>query len=192
LLVYDVDFSDLYLALNHKDINIAEAITDITVERTIEGASTVTVEVFDRDRALLRSGRLSARNDTEIDGLYFRLVSVRKTGDTLELTFEDREIALLRTYAKPIIQSPKTSRGKITRAQFVLRLIKEVKEVKIPYVIPELNVVEPIAGQAQVAPNYQQTRDRGYGIPKVNNLTVKQVKMNEAQRQIANIILLTG
>ena len=198
LLGQDIDVSDLYLALNHKDINIGEAITDITIDRTIEGASTVTVEVFDRDRALLRSGRLSAKNDTEIDGLYFRLKAVRKNGDNLELTFEDREVAVLRTYAKPIKQSPKTSRGRVTRAQFILRMIKEVKEFKIPYVIPELNVVQPIAGQTQVPPTLQQTQQRGYGIPKTNNLTVKYnsdgsgVKMDENQRQIANTILLTA
>ena len=189
----DIDLSDLYLALNHTDINIEEAVTDVTVDRTlIEGASTVTVEVFDKDRALLQSGRLSSKNDIEIDGLYFRLKAVRKNGDVLELTFEDREVALLRTYAKPIKQSLKTSRGAITRAQFILRLIKEVKEVRIPYVIPELNIVQPIDGGSQQPPNLQQTAQRGRGIPKHNDLYVKTAHMNEEQRKNANAIIATA
>ena len=192
LMGKDLDLSDLYLALNHKDINIGEAVTDVTVERTIEGASTVTVEIFDRDRVLLRSGRLSSRNDIEIDGLYFRLSAVRKTGDILELTFEDREIALLRTYAKPIKQSTKTARGPITRAQFILRMIKEVKEEKIRWVIPELNKPQAIDGASTLPSAPAVVAQKGFGIPKINGLKVKSAAMTEEQRKNTNIILNTA
>jgi hypothetical protein len=117
----DIDLDDLYLALNHKDIDIINATTSVEVLRTIQGAGTVTVTVEDRDRVLLRSGRLSQRNDIEIDGLFFRLVAVGKDGSTLTLTFEDREISILRRYDKPIKQSLATSRVQMTRAQFVKR-----------------------------------------------------------------------
>jgi len=50
--------------------------------------------VEDRDGELLRSGRLSSRNDIEIDGLFFRLTGVKMADTTLTLTFEDREIAV--------------------------------------------------------------------------------------------------
>jgi hypothetical protein len=120
----DVDLSSLYLALNHTDIDIIEAVQDVTIDRTMQGASTVVVTVEDRDRVLLRSGRLVHANDIEIDGLFFRLVSVDKNASTLTLTFEDREVALLRTYNKPIKQALSTSRHKVTRAEFVLRLIR--------------------------------------------------------------------
>jgi hypothetical protein len=192
LLGNDIDLSDLYLAFNHKDINIEEAVTDITVDRSIESSSTVTVEVLDRDRVLLTSGRLSARQDIEIDGLYFRLTAVRKTGPVIELSFEDREIALLRTYAKLIKQSGATARGSVTRAQFILRMIKEVKEVKIPWIIPELNIPQPIDGASQVLPTLQQTAQRGLGIPKVNDLMVKTKHMSEEQRKNVNMIINAG
>lgn len=192
LLGDDVDLTDLYLALNHHDINIREAVTDVVVERTIQGASVVTVTVQDRDRVLLKSGRLSARNDIEIDGLFFRLTSVQKQGDELILAFEDREVTLLRTYNKPIKQSLTTSRKKLTRAEFVLRLIREVKEEKIRYIIPELTKVQPIGKLAQLPSTADKVKNRSYGIPANAQLTVKGQDITPEQRKNANAILDTG
>lgn len=192
LLGDDVDLQGLYLALNHQDINIVEAVTDVTVERTIQGASTITVQVEDRDRVLLRSGRLSARNDVEIDGLFFRLVTVEKNGADLTLIFEDREVTLLRTYDKPIKQALSTSRQKLTRAQFVLRMIKEVREEPIAHIIPELTKVQPIGKAANLPSAAQRAQDRSFGIPKGNDLTVKGQPMTDVQRQNANAVLDTG
>ena len=188
----DVDLTDLYLALNHKDIDIRAAVQDVVCDLTVQGASTITVTVTDRDRVLLRSGRLSQRNDIEVDGLYFRLTSVDKSGDTLTLAFEDREVSLLRTYNKPIKQSLSTSRHKVTRAAFILRMITEVKETKIRYVIPELSKIQPIGKLAQLPSAASTAANRSYGIPKNNALTVKGTKMDEEQRANANAILNTG
>ena len=95
----DIDINHINLQIkNVFGVDIAGAITAGSIERTIEGASTLNLDVFDRDRKLLRSGRLAARTDVRIDGLWFRLAAVNKESDTLSLTFEDREIAILRTY----------------------------------------------------------------------------------------------
>jgi len=193
LMGQDVDLTKLYLTLGGKGFNMMDAVEDVTVSRTIEGASTVMVTVSDRDRKLLRSGILAHRLTTEIDGLFFVLVSVEKQGSDLHLTFEDREIYLLRTYNKPIVQSQKTNRKKITRAEFILRLIKEVKEESIRYVIPELHKVQPIGKSADNADQSSNTTNRSYGIPKTNNgLKVKGVAMSEEQRVNANKVLDVG
>jgi cell wall-associated NlpC family hydrolase len=188
----DVDITKLYLSLNGQGFNMVGAVEDVQVSRTIEGASTVTVTLEDRDRKLLRSGILSHRLTTEIDGLFFILVSVEKQGSGLTLVFEDREVYLLRTYNKPIVQSRKTDRANITRAEFVLRLIKEVKETRIKYVIPELTIVQPIGQSVDNATQSSVTANRSFGIPRVNDLTVKGVKMSEEQRKNANSILDVG
>jgi cell wall-associated NlpC family hydrolase len=188
----DVDLTDLYLSLNHKDLDIRAAVQDVIGDLTIQGASTVTVTVTDRDRVLLRSGRLSQRNDIEIDGLFFRLTSVDKSGDTLTLAFEDREVSILRTYNKPIKQSLSTSRHKVTRAAFILRMITEVKETKIKYIIPELSKIQPIGKLPQLPTDASKAANRSYGIPKNNALTVKGTKMDDEQRKNANAILDTG
>ena len=188
----DIDLTKLYLALGQATFNVAEAVTNASVKRTIEGASTLTVNITDQDRMLLRSGNLGRRLVTEIDGLYFILVAVNKSGSRLTLTFEDREVYLLRTYDKPIKQSKSTSRAKITRAQFVNRLIREVKEVRIPTYIPELEIVQPIQSSKDLAKGKDQKDTRAFGIPKHNGLTVKGAAMTENQRQVANVVLDTG
>src|SRR5215471_16828149 len=101
LMADDLDIDSLKLEFKKKvGIDVADRITDMYVDRTIEGASTVVVTVDDTDRELLDSGRLTSKPDIELDGLWFRMTGVRKTGDSLELSFEDREIAVLRTYSK--------------------------------------------------------------------------------------------
>jgi len=194
LMGHDVDLTSLYLKMQRKAVgfNIVDAVTDVNIHRTIEGASSVEVVVEDRDRALLNSGLLSSRNDIEIDGLYFRLVSVRKDGPELTLTFEDREIALLRKYNKPIKQSLKTARTRVTRAEFVLRMLREVKETQIRYVIPELHKQQPIDSGTKQPPTQHNQNNRGLGIPKNSNVTVKSVRMKEFQRKNANDILNAG
>jgi hypothetical protein len=192
LLGDDIDLTKLYLSLGGTGFNMVGAVEDVTVSRTIEGASTVTVTVSDRDRKLLRSGILSHRLTTEIDGLFFILVGVEKQGADLHLTFEDREIYVLRTYNKPIVQSQKTNRNKITRAEFILRLIKEVKEESIPYVIPELHVVQPIGKSADNADQSSKDQNRSFGIPKNSGLKVKGAAITAEQRANANKILDTG
>jgi hypothetical protein len=166
----DIDINHINLQIkNVFGVDIAGAITAGSIERTIEGASTLNLDVFDRDRKLLRSGRLAARTDVRIDGLWFRLAAVNKESDTLSLTFEDREIAILRTYFSIIKASAATARQRTTRAEFILRMIREVKEFRIPWVIPELDVVQPIEEDQQtkqpLGGNDQNAIKRGKGIP---------------------------
>src|SRR5262245_52176055 len=137
----DVDIDKFMLYFSSKmQFDIASRIVDITIDRSIEASSALTVTINDYDRAVLTSGNLNNRLDVQIDGLWFRLKGVDKSGDQLTLTFEDREIAVLRQYMK----FKKANRDKTTRAEFVLNLIREVKEFHIPVTIPELHRVMPI------------------------------------------------
>lgn len=213
----DVDIHHVKLQIkNAFRVEITDAITDAEVERTVEGASTLSITVLDRDRKLLRSGRLAKNTDVKIDGLWFRLVAIDKNDDQLTLTFEDREIAVLRSYASIIKATPKTSRHNVTRAQFVLRLIKEVKEFKIPWVIPELERIQPIEedkqGSQPLGGNDANAHRRGKGIPHgagnditpdrarmhqyagrfVPGLRVKSQRMSNTQIDVANAVLDTG
>lgn len=130
----------LYFARQISTSDMAGRITEARINRTIEGASTLTLVINDYDRALLRSDLLTHKLDVQIDGLWFRLTAVDKNGDELTLTFEDREVSILRTYNKWRI----AQRGQMTRAEFIYSLIKEVKEFKIPVVIPEMTKIQPI------------------------------------------------
>jgi hypothetical protein len=208
----DVDLADAVLKIKNKvGLDVIGKLTDATMERTIEGASTLTLSIVDDDRAVLKSGRLKGKVDIEIDGLWFRLAKVRKQGKNLTLTFEDREIAILRTYFKKRI----ALRSQMTRAEFILQLIKEVKEFTIPYFIPELHVVQPIekGTDLQTSPDATNVAAGAPGFPSNVNadrqtypsprspedtrsmsvyLTIKGKRATKTQLNVAAIILDTG
>jgi hypothetical protein len=163
----DLDLGKLVVYLKSQILfDTTDRVIDVQVNRTIDGASTLDLTLNDYDRSILRSWALNAKLDIQIDGMWFRLVSCSKSAnsDELQLTFEQREIALLRSYPKPdtteyTIENAKkwvkwASRDKVTRAQFILNLIREVKEVKIPVVIPHLAEVQPILKSTDVASAY--------------------------------------
>jgi len=144
----DLDVNSLLLDVVPKrmkrlDTKIADSIVGGELERTIAGASTLSLTVHDPDRALLQSGMFSYAIDVTLDALRWRLVKVGKSGDDLNLTFEDRIVALLRQHAKP----RKATRGNLTRAQFALSLVREVKP-PVRFVCPELRKRQPVVGAA--------------------------------------------
>lgn len=213
LMGKDLDLAKLTIYLKSViKLDSIDRVTDITVARTIEGASTITVYLSDYDRAILRSGLLNNRLDIQVDGLWWRLVKVKKTGNDLALTFEDRDIAILRTYNKLKLVHRKNA----TRAEFIVNLLREVKEYRIPYVIPELHVVQPIVKTEDIGtaldlelakagglsadtntvtanplPGVEQTLARG--VAKRNaGLTVKGREMTKAQIAIANTVIHVG
>ena len=142
----DVDVATFVLDVVDKrlsalDVHVESSITDGTIERTMDGASTLTVTVHDPHRVLLRSGMFSYAIDAKLDRYFFRLVQVQKQDDDLTLTFEDRAVAALR--AKTGVR--KAQRADVTRAEFALSLVREVTPA-IPFVCPQLHTKQPIAG----------------------------------------------
>lgn len=139
------------------DITIADAIVAGELERTIEGASTLTIDVHDPHRLLIRSPNLSRAIDLQYADVWFRLVKIAKAGDTVSLTFEDRDVAYLRTHRK----SRKVSRNTMTRAQFVRSLVREVREHKIKFFSPEVNERQPIGKtKSEATPTKRTEKDR--------------------------------
>jgi cell wall-associated NlpC family hydrolase len=152
------------------DIEARGLITAISIERTIDGSSTVEITARDPDNRLFAGSRMwqpkppkgkAAKNAIEydyrgnavvrpskrgqameiaFDGIVFRLVKITKSGDDITLTFEDRTIYWLRRK----VGARRAPRDKVTRAQFILSLLREIKEDQIRFVCPELNVRQPI------------------------------------------------
>jgi hypothetical protein len=156
------------------DLEITGAIEAIQMDRTIEGASTLEITLRDPHRHLFSRvlGRSVERNrptmqskrsvpvdegwqvihqtdiieravDIEIDGVYFRLVKVNINWGISQyiLTFEDRIINRLRKKKGAL----SASRAQVTRAEFILRLLREVRAEKTPFVCPELHQKQIIA-----------------------------------------------
>lgn len=205
----DVEHFSIYLSSILKT-DLVGRLVDGSIDRTIEGASTLAVTISDDDRTLLNSGLLSSKLDVQLDGLWFRFASFDKNDDELDLVFEDREIAILREYSKWKI----ARRANVTRAEFVYSMIREVREFKIPVVIPELHVIQPIEKysgdivgvDAEINKVSGITVQSGTPVPaqattneeKRNNpaasgqtLTAKGGTLDQTQIQLANIILAT-
>ena len=122
------------------------AVTGGTLDRTILGASTLTLVLSDPRRTLLRSGVFKKTVDVVLDQNEFRLVQVQKSSDDLTLTFEDLVVSRLRDKTG----ARHASRSKMTRAEFALSLVRELKPTPL-FVSPHLHQTQPVA-QAAPAP----------------------------------------
>lgn len=112
----DTTIGHLRLDGKRLHVRVEEAVISAELERTIEGASTLTIVLHDRARALVDSDLFNSRVVVEIDNLRFALVRVEKTNDDdFTLTFEDDAVNRLRG-----LRGPKRAfRDKVTRAEFV-------------------------------------------------------------------------
>lgn len=129
-----VPVDELRLVTKGRTFELSESIVGGEVHRTIDGASTLKLTVSDYYGKIRNSGMLGAEVDIKLDGLWFRLVAVSKTGNDLELTFESREVAILRTFKKKRV----VGWGTMKRTQFVRILMNEAPATRqIPFICPE-------------------------------------------------------
>jgi hypothetical protein len=189
----DVDVGALLLRiagtkLSKGGTRVDQRVTGGTLERTLDGASTLSITLDDTDRALLHSGVFSRQIDMLFDGLWWRLVKVTKTVDTLSLTFEDRQVAYLRQITTP----RKASRSKLTRAEFALSIVREVKKGGgIPFVCPELHVKQKvgIVSSLDKVSDTKRSDDVSPGLAAAAELHVQGASATKAQKQTAERVL---
>lgn len=181
------------------DVSIADAITGGEIERTMEGASTLSLTLFDPHRALLRNPDLGRAIDMTWGGYWWRLVKLSKQGDNLSLAFEDRDVAYLRSHTKP----RKTSRNTLTRAEFIRQLVREVGQrpatgrtrtgvpQRIAFSCPELHERQPVAKAKAPTKRTSSERDTNKqpGLNPRAKLTVKGRPASAEQRRNAERVL---
>ena len=184
------DLDELVLNWSERKVRDLEArgmITAVQIEATLEGAPNVVVTLRDPDRVLFRRrpGRVRERKrnrragpvqvdegwdpilppdvlgrpmQISLDGVTYQLVKVAYSDGSGEaqLTFEHELVYLLKRH-KGGKHAP---RSKVTRAQFILALARElepeVRRRRYRFVCPELNVRQPI-DRAQRAKTTVQT-----------------------------------
>lgn len=136
------------LAKGVPSLPVADSIVSASATLTIEGASTVALGIHDPKWLVEESGVLTVGNDRRmhamlltVDALRFRLVQAsRKDPETLTLTFEDEAATLLRVHSSPLT----ASRGSMTRAQFIEKMVREVKVRRLPFFCPEKGRKQPV------------------------------------------------
>ena len=90
------EISDLIINGSQLSVDVQNALQDSLINRTIATASTVTMQISDPTRKLLRAGILKFGYLLSVADLSFMLVQATKAGDTLQVVFETAGIALLR------------------------------------------------------------------------------------------------
>lgn len=133
-------------------VNLATAITEITLNDTIQGSSSLTIKVRDDNWELLDSGFFDSNKDGRLDSidlnypagsrLWWRLTQVSMGGgEDVEMLFMERAAVYLMSHRGPL----KASRAKRTRAQFLKMLTSKVKAGGgIRLVSRELDTVQPL------------------------------------------------
>jgi hypothetical protein len=179
------------------DMQIGDRLTGARLERTIEGASTLTLEVWDGDRAVLRSGifgraALETSLTVRLDGLDYYVAGVSKSGDSLTITCEDAVILKLKRHGKT--KPLRVSRGTITRAGFCASMFRQAG---VPVVVLDEAVIQPVAGAKALRTELRKAksgtekkgRTAAQGVP-AGNITLNGKAPTQAQRR--NIAAVLG
>lgn len=201
----DVRLEDLKLVGDDgkKLVDLANSITKAHVSLTMEGASTITVDVEDPHRHLLLSTvltewawgvnskvqdekewvRRSKAVDVTLNGLVFRLVRVEKVATTLTLTFEERAV----TYLRRKKGAKRARRGSdFTRGQFVQWLVAELPEAQRPETyIPERHDKQPIRRDSERQTRRERREAGSGGFPDDVKFTIKGAQATA--HQIKNV-----
>lgn len=197
----NADLSDVVLHSEAKKgmvlaVELGGAIIGAELERTIEGASTVSLQVYDPEGKILTAAVLRSRFNCRIAGLWFNLVSVSKQGFNVSLVFEDREVSWLRELKGP----KKAYRDLITRAEFFLMLLGDVKKGKIEFYCPELHKTQPIKQSKELTQSSnnpedtvkQSNRGQGVSADEAKDLSIKGTDIKPQQLANLNTVLDVG
>lgn len=173
-----------------RQTDLGDALVEMpTIERSIESASIVTIKLHDPAQRLLASKLLQERTDLSLDGLHFRLMAAQKDGDLLTLQFIDRLVAYMKKYDKAM----KGYRDQMTRAEFIYKQVREVREERIPVYILELHKEQPIENSEQATKaKLVSLESRGKGLDSGAKLTVKGVPANPEQIRNGDTVLRVG
>jgi hypothetical protein len=168
-------------------LDVADQIVSASATLTLNGPSTLTVQVYDPDWLVEQSGVLDPNTDglldavdVNLDTLVYRLAeATRREPDVLELTFEDRVAMLLK-----IKKGAKAfSRGNFTRAQAIEAMVREIKTYDFAFYSPEKGHKQP-----RDAPSYPEASpaEGASGFDVGATFKIKGVAVDgEQKRQIA-------
>ncbi len=195
-----VDADTTSLTFVNKTAEITVPVASCQLERTIEGASSLTPIVHDPKYEFLNSPAIAVRAPAQyyepepmtvgepplvgvldsvvaIDNLVWRLAGIEPGAQHLiTAVLEEEAVWKLRQNFKPLT----ISRGQWTRAQFIVAMFNESG---VPIVCPELDVKQPIESTQEAETLAQKGRKRKPGFSPKAKLTVKQKPADTEQRQ---------
>lgn len=181
----EIDLQEFYLDGKKIDADIAAAVTGGNIEATIEAAATLTLDVVDPERQLLRSGIFNSQPRLSgPGGLHWILVAVGKSDDNLTLTFEDYRVRVLRRLDKP----RRVAAGTVIREQFARQLVAVVRHPEIKFSSPNLRSSRTINRTADAERETSRQASRQPGL-KGRGITVKGAAAQPDQIRILELAL---
>lgn len=179
--IEDVSVDSLVFSSSQRGLStgITQAVEDGHLEETMHGASGLKLELLDRDYAAMKSGLYGTRVVCEVDGAAFRLTEVSVVDDwKVAAVLEHRLVAEMREHTGTL----KARRGKVTRAEFVLMMLRELK---LPYtfICPELH-------RTQQTPKPEKTKETvTVKTTKKGKTTVtrKKTKLNHVKHHLSEV-----
>jgi hypothetical protein len=166
--------------------DVAARVVDGTLDLRIDEASQITLVFHDPGLAMLGKGLVTKGAQVKLGGLLFELVRVERTGKLLALVFEDAYVAKYRGLARPV----SAVRGRVTRVDFVRRLVTEQRGVDylagVPTAAP---VARDKAGRRQEPTD---TMPGAQDLAPDARLTVKGVTATAEQRDFIARVLAQG
>jgi hypothetical protein len=187
----DIDVSRLLLNVigTTEDIRVEDSIIAGEVVRSMRATSEISITIHDADRAILKSGRLQNDDgnltavDVLVDGMWWRTADLDKQGDELVFTLIDRQVARLQDKKGP---KKAASRAKVTRAQYILGIVRGVKAWHGDWWIPELKKKQPVKGATRKQREAERDRKRSKGFDDGVALRAKNTIMNKSKLDVAS------
>lgn len=159
----DIEIEDFKLELANSSgvekVMARDVVLDAVLERTMEGASHITVSLHDPLGKILNSGAFSKPVDVYVDGMWWRMVAVNKNDSELELVFEDRDVTYVRKHKEVV----KGNRKDMTRAEFCVRLLKKVKAAEYDVTTKFIDPFSAEPGITIVCPELHKTQPKKNG-----------------------------
>jgi murein DD-endopeptidase MepM/ murein hydrolase activator NlpD len=109
-------------------VDVSNAITAANIKRTIDGAPTLSLTLYDPFQKLVTGGFFAEQITVQIDGKSFILVQLTKSGSMLTVVFEDIAINAMRRHTDPV----KVEANTMTRFDFAKKLLEEDGTAWIP------------------------------------------------------------
>lgn len=186
----EVDVDKLLLEIvqfKSRNIDVRASVTAADVELSIDGAHELIITVRDPHGKLQASGALNYAIDINIEGWWWRLQRRQKESGNITLTFEPRIVSYLREHDRP----RKASRGKVTRAEFILTLIRAVKKTRIKFYCPELHKKQKI-GKVPERDERRRSDNREPGLDEDFFIQVDGSRASETVMKNLERVLIVG
>jgi hypothetical protein len=170
------------LTFVNRKATITVPVAACKLERTIEGASSITVTIHDPTLSFFNSDAIAApkhgylESFVTLDNQVFAIAGIHLLkGHMVEVTLEDEAIYRLRKNRKPLTMS----RGSVTRAQFIKHMFAE-SGVELDS--PELRQKQTIESVAEAETRAEKNKKHKPGLSAHSKLTIKNQPIDPEQR----------